>query len=244
MDTLFEYLFLYCVCATAGWLLEVLYRGIRHRKVVNPGFLTGCCLPLYGVGGCVLYFLSGLKLRALPNEALRVVVILLMAAAVMTLIELVGGFIAVSLFHVRLWDYSSEWMNFKGLICPKFSFFWALISAAYYFLLYQPLHVYVEGVVEFPLLILAIGLYLGIFLVDLSQSLRILQRIKSYARQMRTLVNIDQIKSSAREHFRDSSGGRHAPFSFYRMVGRYMTDVYGYRDEIHQRWGEKKDEGK
>ncbi|MBR6726563.1 MAG: phosphohydrolase, partial [Clostridia bacterium] len=55
MDRLFEYLFLYCVCATAGWLIEVIYRGIRHRKVVNPGFLTGCCLPIYGIGGVLLY---------------------------------------------------------------------------------------------------------------------------------------------------------------------------------------------
>ena len=78
MDALFEYLFLFCLCATAGWLLEVVYRGFRHRKVVNPGFLTGCSLPLYGVGGCILYFLSGLKLRVMPNEFLRVATILLL----------------------------------------------------------------------------------------------------------------------------------------------------------------------
>ena len=82
MDIALEYLFLYCFCATAGWCIEVVYRGFRHHKVVNPGFLTGCCLPLYGVGGCVLYFLSGLKLRLLPHEFLRVAVILLMANSV------------------------------------------------------------------------------------------------------------------------------------------------------------------
>ena len=240
MDPLFEYLFLYCVCATAGWCIEVVYRGIRHRKVVNPGFLTGCCLPLYGIGGSILYLLSGLKLRALPNEFLRVAVILLMAVAVMTLIELVGGAIAVKIFHIRLWDYSNEWMNFKGLICPKFSLFWGLICAAYYFLLYLPLHTYVEGVIEQPLLILAIGVYLGVFIVDLVHSLRLLQRIKSYALHMRTLINIDQLKSNAREHFRTETGGRNRPFNFYRMVGRYMTDIHGYREQIHRKWGEKK----
>lgn len=240
MDVLFEYLFLYCVCATAGWCLEVVYRGIRHRKVVNPGFLTGCCLPIYGIGGSILYFLSGLKLR-LPYEFLEVALILLMAVAVMTLIELIGGAIAVKAFHIRLWDYSKEWMNFKGLICPKFSLFWGLICAAYYFLLYQPLHVYVEAVVDYPLLVLAIGIYLGVFIVDLVHSLRLLQRIKSYALHMRTLVNIDQLKHNAREYFRaEVDGRRHAPFNFYRMVGRYMSDVHSYREQIHRRWGDGK----
>jgi uncharacterized membrane protein len=240
MDPLFEYLFLYCVCATAGWLIEVVYRGFRHHKVVNPGFLTGCCLPLYGVGGSVLYFLSGLKLRFLPSEGVRVAVVLLLAMVVMTLIELVGGWIAVRFFHIRLWDYSGEWMNYKGLICPKFSLFWGLICAAYYFLLYLPFHSFVQGVIGMPLPILAIGLYLGVFAVDLVHSLRLLQRIKSYAGHMRTLINIDQLKQNAKEHFRREVDGRRKPFNFYRMVGRYITDVHGYREQIQQKWGEKK----
>ena len=238
MDILLEYLLLYCVCATGGWCIEVVYRGIRHRKVVNPGFLTGCCLPLYGVGGCILYFLSGLKLRFMPNEVLRVAMILLLACIVMTLIELIGGWIAVQFFHVRLWDYSKEWMNFKGLICPKFSLFWTLISAGYYFGLYLPLHVYVEQVIDLPWLVLLIGIYVGVFLVDLVHSLRLMQRIKAYAKHMRTLVNIDQLKHSAKEHFRAETG-RRRPFNFYRMVSNYMTDVHGYRDQIHRKWGNK-----
>ena len=197
-------------------------------------------MPIYGIGGSILYFLSGLKLRALPNEPLRIAVILLMAIGVMTLIELVGGAIAVKYFHISLWDYSEEWMNYKGLICPKFSLFWCIICAVYYFLLYLPLHTYVQGVIEQPWLILGVGAYLGVFAVDLVHSLRLLQRIKSYAVHMRTLVNIDQLKHNANSYFRKEMGGRRRPFNFYRMVGRYMSDVHGYREQIQQKWGEKK----
>lgn len=239
MDIALEYLFLYCFCASAGWCIEVVYRGFRHRKVVNPGFLTGCCLPLYGVGGCVLYFLSGLKLRVLPYEFLRVAVILLLAMLVMTLIELVGGLIAVKMFHVRLWDYSGEWMNFQGLICPKFSLFWGLICAAYYFLAYPLLRAVAKGVVDTPWLTLCVGMYLGVFLVDLTHSLRLMQRVRDYAVRMRTLVNIDQLKVNARDHFRNE-GGRRRPFNFYRMVNRYMYDMQSYREQIHRKWGGEK----
>lgn len=240
MDIALEYLFLYCVCSTAGWVIEVIYRGFRHHKVVNPGFLTGCSLPLYGVGGSMLYFLSCLKLRALPNEFLRVAAILLMAAVFMTLIELVGGFIAVQFFRVRLWDYSGEWMNFRGLICPKFSLFWGLICAVYYFLVFPFFHAIAPGVIDVPWMILAVGIYLGIFLVDLFHSLHIMQRVRAYAVHMKTLVNIDQLKTTAKEHFKRESGRRHAAFNFYRMVGNYLNDTYSYRDEMKRKWEGRK----
>lgn len=236
MEILLEYLFLFCSCATAGWCLEVVYRGFRHRKVVNPGFLTGCCLPIYGMGGAILYFLSGLKLRTLPNEYVRVAVILLCAMGIMTLIELVGGLIAVKYFRVHLWDYSKEWMNFQGVICPKFSLIWGLVCAIYYFLAYPFLHRIAVRVIELPVLILFVGMYVGIFAVDLAHSLRVMQRLRHYAAQMRTYFNLDQLKANAKEHFHRESGKRR-PFNFYSMINRYMIDMHGYRDRINRKWG-------
>ncbi|MBQ3063359.1 MAG: putative ABC transporter permease [Clostridia bacterium] len=238
MENLLEYLFLFCFCATAGWCLEFVYRGFRHHKVVNPGFLTGCCLPIYGMGGVILYFLSGLKLRFLPNEFLRITAILLGAMLIMTLIELVGGLIAVKYFHVQLWDYSGEWGNFMGVICPKFSVIWGLICALYYFLFYPLLHSVAERVIEIPWLILVVGMYAGIFVVDFCHSMRVMQRLRNYAAQMRTRINLDQLKASAKEHFRRESG-RRRPFNFYSMINRYMLDMHGYRDQINHRWGNR-----
>ena len=127
-------------------------------------------------------------------------------------------------------------MNFKGVICPKFSLFWGIICAVYYFLIYPFLHRIAVDVVVMPLLILAIGGYLGIFLVDLVHSLRLMQRIKDYAVHMRTLVQLDQLKANARDHFRREVGKRR-PFNFYRMVNRYMLDMHGYREQIQRKWG-------
>lgn len=240
METLLEYLLIFCLCATAGWLLEVIYRGIRHRKVVNPGFLSGCCLPIYGIGGEILYFLSGLKLRIMPNEFCRVAVILLTAMAIMTLIELVGGLIAVKYFRVRLWDYSDEWLNFKGVICPKFSLIWGLIGAGYYFLLYPFFYRLASRTADFSLLILGIGVYLGIFFVDFAHSIRLMQHLRHYAQNMRTHLSLDQIKANAKEYFKRETGARHAPFNFHKMVARYLGELHEYRDQIQEKWGKKK----
>lgn len=241
MEIFLEYLFLFCLCATAGWLLEVVYRAFRHKRVVNPGFLTGCCLPIYGMGGVILYFLSGLKLRALPNEYIRVAAILLFAMLIMTAIELIGGLIAVKYFRVRLWDYSGEWMNLWGVICPKFSLIWGVICALYYFFAYPFLQDIAERVIELPWLILAVGAYVGVLAVDLVHSLHLMQRLRRVAAGMRTHFSLDQLKASAKEHFKRASG-KSRPFNFYRMMGRYMTDTYGYREQLRERWG--RDDGK
>ena len=57
--------FLFAIGAMLGWCLEVLYRrfspGNKSRRWINPGFLTGPYLPLYGFGLCALYLLAGLE---------------------------------------------------------------------------------------------------------------------------------------------------------------------------------------
>ena len=54
--------------------------------------------------------------------------------AAMTLIEFIGGLSFVNK-SVKLWDYSNNWGNYKGIICPLFSLIWTFISALYYFFL-------------------------------------------------------------------------------------------------------------
>jgi uncharacterized membrane protein len=190
------------------------------------------------MGGAILYCLSGLKFRTLPNEYVRVAAILLIAMGIMTLIELVGGLIAVKYFRVRLWDYSEEWMNFQGVICPKFSLIWGLVCAIYYFLIYPFMHDIASRVIELPLMILFVGMYAGVFLVDIAHSLHVMQRLRKYAAQMRTHINLDQLKATAKEHFRREIGKKR-PFNFYRMISFYMSDMQGYRAEINHKWGGK-----
>ena len=240
MEILLEYLFLLCSCATAGWILEFIYRGICHQKVVNPGFLTGSCLKIYGVGGAILYFLSGLKLRFLPNEACRVAVILVLAMLLMTLIELIGGLISLKYFRVRLWDYSKRWLNYKGVICPLLSAIWGAICAGYYFFLYPSLHKVATRVIDYPWAILLIGIYVGIFLVDFCHSIGLMQRLRAYAGQLRTHLSLDQIKANAKEYFKAQTGKAHAPLNFHKSIAKYLNELRGYRDEIQQKWGKKK----
>lgn len=46
---------LFIIGGSTGWLIELVFRRIAHGKWINPGFLSGPCLPLYGFGVLVLY---------------------------------------------------------------------------------------------------------------------------------------------------------------------------------------------
>lgn len=52
--------FLFFIGSMAGWVIEVVFRRFfssanPERKWINPGFLSGPYLPLYGFSLCVLF---------------------------------------------------------------------------------------------------------------------------------------------------------------------------------------------
>ena len=52
----FTLVFLFMTGSLIGWVIEVIYRRLFSQKHwVNPGYLTGPCLPLYGISLCMLY---------------------------------------------------------------------------------------------------------------------------------------------------------------------------------------------
>lgn len=54
MSLFLKYLFLFFIGSTLGWIVELFFRRIAHKKWVNPGFLIGPYLPIYGFGLCFL----------------------------------------------------------------------------------------------------------------------------------------------------------------------------------------------
>lgn len=130
--------FLFFAGCLIGWGIEVIFRRFepnnKARKWINPGFLIGPYLPLYGFGLCSLYLLAGLeKFIHTDNTALQKFILFLLMAIAMTVIELIAGEIFIVKMHVKLWDYTGNKFNYKGIICPLYSLIWAALGAVYYF---------------------------------------------------------------------------------------------------------------
>ena len=50
MTVFLQIVFIFYLGSTFGWTIELFFRRIVHKKWVNPGFLIGSYLPIYGFG--------------------------------------------------------------------------------------------------------------------------------------------------------------------------------------------------
>ena len=130
--------FLFLIGSVLGWGLEVIFRRFfSAHHWVNPGFLVGPYLPLYGSSLCVLYLLAMLEsLMPVENPLLKKIMLFVVMALAITALEYVAGLIFIRGMKIKLWDYSDRWGNIQGIICPLFTFFWMVLSAVYYFLIH------------------------------------------------------------------------------------------------------------
>lgn len=179
-----KFFFIFAIGCSSGWLLEVIFRRFfsksnKARKWIDPGFLNGPWLPLYGFGLCILYLLSHLEPYFGGLGWLGYPLLFLTMAISMTTIEYLAGHLSRKHLRTKLWDYSEEWGNIDGLICPKFSLFWTILGAIYCFFLHKPLSIIINAALQSTFFTFVLGIYLGVFLFDLSLSCSIPDRLKS-----------------------------------------------------------------
>lgn len=103
---LLELCFLFFVGSCLGWCAEVLFRRIfSAKKWINPGFLTGPYLPLYGFGLTFMYAVSFIPVNTGYAWADKLILILI-AGVLLTALEYVAGIIFIKGMKIKLWDYS------------------------------------------------------------------------------------------------------------------------------------------
>ena len=173
---------IFAIGCSFGWVLEVFFRrfwsgnNAEHRWV-NPGYLRGPWLPVYGLGLLSLYLLSDLASFFAVRGLFSSILLVFAMAATATAVEYISGVFSKKVLHATLWDYSGEWGNVDGIICPRFSFFWLIICSAYFFLLHKPLSRLISIYSAHPVALMLIGGYLGLFFSDVIATSR---QIKSW----------------------------------------------------------------
>lgn len=195
--------FLFVIGSTCGWLLEVLFRRfVSAKKWINPGFLTGPCLPIYGFGVASLFCLCLLRYcNPIPETVnnyslLWDLTIILLIGVAMTLIELIAGLIFIKGMKIRLWDYSKRPGNIAGLICPLFSFIWTVCGALFLYFLFPLLTQTVEWFLHNTFFLFFVGVYFGVMAVDFAHSMDLANKLKRFAKENKTVIRFEQLKES------------------------------------------------
>lgn len=221
--------FLFFIGSTAGWVLELFYRHFAsmkkgERKWINPGFCTGPYLPIYGCGLCVLFLLAGLE-GCLPWMN-KPVLFLLMALS-MTAIEYVAGLWCLKRSKIRLWDYSDQWGNIQGIICPKFSLYWAVIGALYYFFIHPRILGALNWLSRNLAFSFVIGMFFGIFILDFAHSARLVSRLKAFAEENDVIVRYEALKLHIRQTQEREKYHFFRPFHSQLPLGEHLKQMAG-----------------
>ena len=198
MQTVIKLAFIFMIGGSAGWIMELIFRRIAHKKWINPGFLVGPCLPLYGNGLVALYLVCSADYGFIQSLVWRAVFIVVLLAVLMTVVEYVTGLIFIKGMKVRLWDYSDRKGNIQGIICPLFSFFWAIIGAAYYFLLHSHIVAAANWLSDNLAFSFCVGVYFGVMIVDEFYSFHIVTKVKAWAKEHNVVVRYEELKLNIR----------------------------------------------
>ena len=172
---------LFVIGSLFGYILELFFRrSVSQKKWMNPGFLTGPYLPIYGFGIAILYGVSNLPL-GIDIVWLDIVIRILIIGVGMTLIEFIAGLIFIKGFKVKLWDYSQQKGNILGIICPLYSFIWLAVGCLYYFLINPFLVEGINWISENLIYTYFIGAVIGMMIVDFAYSIHLATRIKAFS---------------------------------------------------------------
>lgn len=241
MDLFLNLVFLYFIGCTTGWCIEVVYRRFnshnRERKWINPGFLVGPYLPLYGFGLCTLFLLARLENyidfgNTVGNKAFLFVIM----ALAMTLLELIAGLIFIKGMRVKLWDYTDEWLNYQGIICPKFSLYWALLGAFYYFAIDPDILKALSYLKNNMSLAFVLGIFFGCHVVDICYSTGIVMKIKNFAKENDIQIIYEELKRNILRENAKRHERRHFFLAFKSEVSlvehlkRYVDLRVAFRD--------------
>jgi len=192
---LLKYIMLFSLGSMAGWIIELFWRRFgESKRWINPGFLNGPWLPLYGFGAVILYLLSLLEFSLLYMIPVFFIIL--------TLLEYVAGIIFIRFFKIKLWDYSKQWGNLHGLICPLYSLFWAVLGTLFYVVLFPQLQLMIQVFYGRLQLSFFIGIYGGLFGADLWGSSNLAARIRTFVADTveKKPIHFERLKLELRDH--------------------------------------------
>ena len=171
---------LFVIGSLLGWVIELFFRRfVSQKKWMNPGFLIGPYLPIYGFGVIVLYGVSNIPL-GITIQAWDIVARIAIIGVGMTLIEFVAGLIFIKGLKIKLWDYSDRKGNIMGIICPSFSLIWLIVGSLYYFLLNPVLVEGISWISENLIYTYFVGAVIGAMLVDFAYSIHLASKLKQF----------------------------------------------------------------
>lgn len=101
----------------------------KNTKLNRSGVLNGPVTLVYGVGGIVLILINKYIIDKIHiNKIVKVAISFFIYALLLTLVELICGYLCNIIFDVDMWNYTSKKYNIGKYICLEYIPIWGLIG--------------------------------------------------------------------------------------------------------------------
>ena len=84
--------------------------------------------------------------------------------------------------------------NYKGIICIEFSFIWGILSILFYYFIYPWINTFATNIINNNIVSFLLGLYYGIFIIDLLVSINLLIKLSKYSKKIDKVINVEKLK--------------------------------------------------
>jgi uncharacterized membrane protein len=180
-EKLLHYILYFGIMAFAGWIIEVVYRSCKEKRLVNAGFLSGPVVPIYGFGAVIITAVNT-EARSLPPVPAWLITLLSPTA-----LEYAGSWFTERIFGVTLWDYRGERFNVRGRICLRFSVYWACCAALLVLVIQPAVFTRIKALGPY-LSHFAAGAFFAYIVADAAHSVRALFNFKAFQADVAALL--------------------------------------------------------
>jgi len=224
--TIIDFLFIFFTGSFCGWVLDTIYNLFASsKKLINPGFLAGPYVPIYGFGLLFIYLIS------LPQLHIAYRIILFFVST--TVLEYLTGVFFLKVFKLRLWNYSNNKFNIGGYICPRFSIYWTILSMVFYYFIVPLLLILINTFSSFFYYQLIMGFVLGLFVADCIVSFDLANRMQkiitewSESERLRLNIKLKDLSTELKSvNYRIFKG------SFFNRIRSYFPFIDSNRIDL------------
>lgn len=94
----------------------------------DSGILLGYWTPIYGMGSIIILIIYKYVQKLKINKVFKILLLFILCALILSIIEVLGGYLIKIIFDKELWNYSNHKFNIGKYTSLEMSFIWGLSS--------------------------------------------------------------------------------------------------------------------
>lgn len=111
-----------------GFICEIIFKVCLNFSL-HSGILFGPYCPVYGFGIAIIFILfEKVNSKFKFKKTLKYILFFIISFIILSLLELIGGYLIEFLFHKVFWNYSDSILHIGKYVSIEMSLLWAFAS--------------------------------------------------------------------------------------------------------------------